>query len=210
VLPASIDGWDALVAFINDWNQDWVRVGRRISPRLLIDLLRQTGEQMNAYFQGLDPYALGGAVSWAGPDPAPVWLDLAREYTERWHHQQHIRTAVGKPGLMSPHYLAPVLQAFMFALPYTFHEVVAPEGTVVTVTITGGAGGHWTIQREGTGWQLYSGAPQGPDAEVVLAEDLSWRLFTRGVSREEAMGQMTFNGSRDLGSKVLEMVAIIA
>ena len=210
VLPASINGWDALVAFINDWNQDWVRVGRRISARLLVDLLRQTGDQMNAYFLGLDPYTLGGAVSWAGPDPAPVWLDLAREYTERWHHQQHIRAAVGRPGLMSPRYLAPVLQAFMFSFPYTFREVKAPEGMTVTITITGSAGGCWTIRREGVDWQLYSGMPQQPDAEVKMAEDLAWQLFTRGVSQEDASGQLIFKGNRDLGSKVLEMVAIIA
>ncbi len=53
----------------------------------------QTGEQTNAYFQRVDPFAMGGPVSWAGPEPAPVWLDVAREFTERWHHQQHIRAA---------------------------------------------------------------------------------------------------------------------
>ena len=37
------------------------------------------------------------AVNWAGPEPAPIWLDPAREYTERWVHQQHIRDAVRNP-----------------------------------------------------------------------------------------------------------------
>lgn len=108
---AFIDDWDALVEFINRWNQEWVWVARRISPPLLIDLLELTGGQMSTCFQSLDPYAIGGPVSWAGPEPAPVWLDVAREYSERWHHQQHIRDAVSRPGLKEPRYLAPVLAA---------------------------------------------------------------------------------------------------
>src|SRR5689334_9169606 len=63
---ASIANWDELVAFINNQNARWVRTTRRISPRLLCDLLRLTGEQVGDYFQALDPYALGGPVDWAG------------------------------------------------------------------------------------------------------------------------------------------------
>src|SRR5262245_56493360 len=79
---AAIAGWADLVAFINRQNAEWVETARRLSPRLLCEMLRLCGEQVAAYFQSLDPHALGGAVSWAGPDPAPIWLDLAREYTE--------------------------------------------------------------------------------------------------------------------------------
>ena len=94
----SIDGWEQLVAYINDWNQQWVQTTRRISSAILIDLLELTGGQMCDYFHSLDPYAMGGPVSWIGPEPAPVWVDMAREYTERWHHQQHIREAVDSQG----------------------------------------------------------------------------------------------------------------
>ena len=210
VTPASISGWDELVAFINEWNQDWVRVTRRVSPRVLIDLLSLTGEQMCAYFEGLDPFALGGPVSWVGPDPAPVWLDLAREYTERWHHHQHIRDAVDKPGLKQSRYFAPVLRAFMRALPRTFHEAGAAEGTSVTVHLTGESGGCWTVRRETGGWVLYWGAAEQPDAAVLIDQDLAWRLFTRGVNEREAREQITVKGDHKLGLNVLEMVSIIA
>src|SRR5262245_57078942 len=36
---ASIAGWAELVAFINEQNARWVQMARRISPRLLVDLL---------------------------------------------------------------------------------------------------------------------------------------------------------------------------
>lgn len=210
VLSASIHSQAELLAFINDWNQSWVAVSNRISPRLLVDLLDMTGPQMNDYFQTLDPFAMGGAVSWAGPDPAPVWLDLAREYTERWHHQQHIRDAVHQPGLKEPRYFSPVLAAFIRALPWTYHAVTADEHTSVTVTITGPAGGQWSIVREAQQWQLYAGAPVLPDTEVILDQEIAWRLFTRGIDPAQAQEQMIINGARNLGLKVLDMVSIIA
>ena len=50
-------------------------------------------------------------MDWAtGRDPAPVWLDVAREYRERFVHQQQIREATGRPRL-SPELTAPVLTA---------------------------------------------------------------------------------------------------
>ncbi|HEV2275357.1 MAG TPA: maleylpyruvate isomerase N-terminal domain-containing protein, partial [Acidobacteriaceae bacterium] len=67
-----ITGYRELVAFINGLNEDWVRAARRMSPRLLCDLLAFTGPQLADYFAGLDLFALGGPVNWAGPERAPV------------------------------------------------------------------------------------------------------------------------------------------
>ncbi|HAG98496.1 MAG TPA: hypothetical protein DCL75_06470, partial [Ktedonobacter sp.] len=82
--PEALDSWDELVSYINERNDVWVQATRRMSSQLLCRLLALTGEELHQYFASLDPYAIGDAVSWAGPDPAPVWLDVAREYTERW------------------------------------------------------------------------------------------------------------------------------
>jgi hypothetical protein len=57
------------------------------------------GPIVDAYFASLDLDSLGGPVSWAGPEAAPVWFGVAREYTERRHHQQQIRDATGRPPL---------------------------------------------------------------------------------------------------------------
>ena len=207
---ASITSWEELVTFINDWNQGWVQAAQRISPRLLIDLLEFTGIQLCDYFRSLDPYALGGSVSWAGPEPAPVWLDLAREYTERWHHQQHIRDAVSKPGLKEPRYMAPVLSAFVWALPRAFRSTRAAENTSVALTITGESGGQWSLLREREEWRLHQGVPDQPDTVVILDEDIAWRLFTRGLDQSVAREHISLSGDRALGLKVLEMVSIIA
>ena len=53
------------------------------------------------------PHATDPVVIWAGSDPAPMWLRVAREYTERWHHQQQIREALGRAFLTEPQWFAP-------------------------------------------------------------------------------------------------------
>ena len=210
VSKASINDWSELVTFINDWNQSWVSAANRISPPLLIDLLELVGSQMCRYFQELDPFAMGGAVSWVGPEPVPVWLDLAREYTERWHHQQHIRDAVGMPDLKQPKYFSPVIASFIRALPRTYHETIADENTSVTMTITGQSGGCWSVLYNNMNWTLYSGAPAKSDAEVILDQEIAWRLFTHGISQNTVLEQVKIKGNQTLGLKVFNMVSIIA
>jgi uncharacterized protein (TIGR03083 family) len=69
-----------LVDLVNGLNEEWVVANRRLSPRLLREMPAFTGPEVEAYFSSLDPAAMGEPVSWAGPDAAPVWFDLAREF----------------------------------------------------------------------------------------------------------------------------------
>jgi len=87
--------WETLVAFINRQDELWVQATEHLSPRLICDLLELTGEGIGHHFAQLDPFALGVSVQWVSAEPSPVWMDAAREYTERWTHQQHIRDAIG-------------------------------------------------------------------------------------------------------------------
>ena len=201
---------DDLVALIKDLNDTWVRATRRVSPRLLCELLRLTGTQACEYFQSLDPYTPGAPVSWAGPDPAPLWLDLAREYTERWHHQQHIRDAVGRPGFKEPRFFAPVLDTFVRALPHTYRKVSAVDGTAVTLTIAGPSGSQWLLRREAHGWTLYLGPLRSSAAHVIIEQEVAWRVFTKGLSAEEARARTAIIGDQALGLHVLDTISIIA
>jgi hypothetical protein len=149
-------------------------------------------------------------VSWAGPDPAPVWLDLAREYTERWLHQQHIRDAVRRPGLKEPRFFAPVLDTFVRAVPHTYRKVQAIEGTEVALTIPGPSGGQWTLRREQQRWVLYVGEASQSAAGVVVRDDVAWRIFTKGLSQERARAAVEMSGDRALALKMLDAVSIIA
>ena len=209
-LGRRLDDWDQLVDYLNRWNQEWVEVAHRISAPLLVELLGFVGGKANEFFRSLDPFELGGAVSWAGPERRPVWLDIAREYTERWHHQQHIRDAVEQPGLKEPKYLKPVLETFVWALPHAFRHASGPEGTSVTLSIFGESGGHWTLLREEGAWRFYQGKPEEPATEVIMEPDFAWRFFTRGIGAEAARKHIQVRGEQSLASPVFDVVSIIA
>lgn len=206
----SINSWDHLVNLVNEQNERWIESARRMSPELIMGLLKFTGEQVIEYFQSLDPFVMGGAVNWVSPDPAPVWLDLAREYTERWHHQQHIRDSVGKPGLKEQKFLAPVIDTFILALPRTFKNIQAENGTSIGIGITGSRRKHWTLSNPLGEWQLFEGRGGDDQVTVVIEDDVAWRIFTNELSAAEAKELVQIKGNVQLGEIVLDTVSIIA
>jgi uncharacterized protein (TIGR03083 family) len=205
-----IASWQELVGFINELNETWVTAARRLSPQVLCDLLAHTGPQIEMYFASLDPFEKGTPVSWAGPEPAPLWLDIAREYTERWHHQQQIRDGTARPGLYAPRLFAPVLDTFVRALPHTFRDVAAAQGACVQLSLSGAAGGDWIVRRAATAWELLVGQSSSAGALVRLEAEDAWKIFTRGIRGEEARRRAAMEGDLELGAKVLEMVSVIA
>ena len=204
------DDWDDLVVGLNDLNEQWVRATKRVSPKLMICLLRLAGDQVNTYLQSLDPYTVGPVVSWASPDPASMWLHIARKYTERWHHQQQIREAVGRPLLTGPSWFAPVLATFAHGLPRAYSNVNTATGTSVRVTITGASGGIWVVARNDAGWALCDLGIGEPVAQVVINEIDAWKLFTKSIARDVTKEGIVIEGDRELGYKVLNTVSIIA
>jgi hypothetical protein len=156
----------------------------------------------------VEPARIG--VTWAGEARSPNWFDIAREYTEKWLHQQHIREAVGAPVMTERRWLYPVLDTFLRGLPHTFRQVEAGDGVAVMVGIRGEAGGEWSLLREGSAWRLYNDAHPEPGAVVSMDQDLAWRLFTKGISPEAARPAIRIDGDPALGSQVLALVAIMA
>jgi uncharacterized protein (TIGR03083 family) len=200
---------ESLPDFLNRINDEWVTAARRLSPALLIDLLQWTGEQVERFWLDQDLQRLGEPVSWAGPHPAPVWLDAARDFTEYWIHRQQIHDALCLPDDPSPHVRHLVFDTLIRALPYALRDRVASTDAAVTVTVTGTGGGSWTVRSFGGEWTLVTGSGQASLAHVVLPGDTAWRLWTRGIEPETARRRAALNGDPDLGEVVLRMVSII-
>jgi uncharacterized protein (TIGR03083 family) len=199
-----------LVAFINDLNTGWVAAARRLSPRVLTDLHGLVGPQVAALFASLDPFAPAIGVAWAGEERSAVWFDTAREYTEKWMHQQHIRDAVGAALLLDRRWLLPVLDTFVRGLPYAFRTVSAPGGTSVTLTVAEPLAESWTLIATDTGWQLTRGADPRAAAQVTIDPDTAWRVFTKGIAPAAAGQRAELRGDHALASHVLTLVAIMA
>jgi uncharacterized protein (TIGR03083 family) len=207
----SIDGYASLVAFINRMNAEWVGVARRMSPRVLVDLLAVTGPWVEDLFRSIDPDAPAfWPVAWAGEEQSAHWFDVGRDFTERWLHQQQIRDAVGAAPLTGCEWLHPVLDLFVRALPFTFRDTPAAEGSTVRVSIEGPAGGDWTLRREAGSWRLYTGAAPEPSSIVTLSDDTAWRLFSKGLRPDAARARVRIGINEALGAVVLQALAVMA
>jgi uncharacterized protein (TIGR03083 family) len=203
-----------LIDLVNRLNAEGVAMYGRLSPSLLLALTKATVPQLALYLASLDPMAPAPfAVSWAGETSSATWFDIAREFTERWHHQQQIRLAVDRPGILTPRLYLPVLDTFMRALPRAYQQVDAPEGTVCRVVVPGDAGGTWQVVRRAGEWALDLGVPLASAATVssitTLPGDIAWRVFTKGISTGEARSRINIEGDARLGMVVLGALAIV-
>jgi uncharacterized protein (TIGR03083 family) len=200
-----------LVGYINQLNAEWVGTMRRVSPRVLMDILDLTEPQLHAYFASLDPNAPATiGVAWAGEERSLNWFDLGREYTERWLHQQQIREAVRAPGLTERRWLHPTLDIFVRALPFTYASVDARPGTAVRLEISGDAGGVWTLARGGQDWELFTGTAPSPAAHVTMDQDVAWKLFSKAFRPEQAVHEVRLAGDESLGRPMLGALGVMA
>lgn len=199
-----------LAAFINRLNQEGVSIYRRLSPPVLSSLMEVASKQLSEYHASLDPFALAPfGVSWAGEDKSANWFNTARELTERWHHQQQIRLAVNRPGIMTREFYYPVLDCFIRALPFTYRNVRAKPEALVQFNVSGECGGSWYLYRDADAWKLMASPVGKKVSEVTIPQEIAWRLFTKGIERDSARTQTTVAGDSELGLRVLSMIAIV-
>ena len=189
----------------------------RLSPPLIIEFMTTAVRQLRAHLGELPADAPAAfPVSWAGESASSHWFDVAREYTERWHHQAQIREAVGTLApLMRPRLYAPVLQTFMHAVPHALRHVAAAEGAVVRVDVDGEAGGVWHVRRHAGTWHLdVSARSVSPGREAAVASvwmpgDLAWQLFTNGATVDEVRQRCRWDGDQATAHTVIGARAIV-
>jgi uncharacterized protein (TIGR03083 family) len=216
------DGWSAppdraiqssqeLIDYLNQLNADWVKATKRLSPAILTELLATTNKEVVALFNKLDP--MGQAVypvSWAGETVSYNWFDIAREYTERWLHQQQIRDAVGNDELLTEKFYHPALNIFMQAWPYTLNDTAVVKDTVIKVTITGSGAGSWFAKKEQQEWVLIDQYDATVAAETIIDGKEAWKLFSKSVRAADIRTSIKIKGDEELGAKILNMVSVMA
>jgi uncharacterized protein (TIGR03083 family) len=200
-----------VVTLVNRLNEEGVTVYRRLSPPVLIEMMKLACEQSASFHESLDPFAQAAfGVSWAGEERSLNWFDTARELTERWHHQQQIRLATDRPGIMTPELYHPVLDCFLRGLPHLYRDTEAPSGTVLLVEISGECGGQWFLSRENGKWELVKEPAAELGARVTIPQEIAWRIFTKGIDRDSARAQIRVEGDPHLANRVLDLTAIVA
>jgi uncharacterized protein (TIGR03083 family) len=199
-----------LLELINHLNAEGVRKYSQLPPHELISRMEIASKESADYHLALDPFATAMfPVSWAGEEASANWFDTARELTERWHHQQQIRVAVDKPGIMTRELYHPVLDTFMRGLQFTYRNVPARTGTHAQFHVSGECGGSWFLLRKDGAWAL----TQSPIGEIIsettIPQEIAWRIFTKGIKREEAEPQVRGTGDSAIALHILGMISIV-
>ena len=199
-----------LLALVNSLNAEGAQRYGKLSSDELILRMEAASKESAEYHQGLDPFAPAMfPVSWAGEEQSANWFDTAREFTERWHHQQQIRLAVNQPGIMTREFYYPVLDTFMRALPYAYRNMPARPGTLLQFDVSGECGGSWYLFRQDSAWALIASPIGKIISETKIPQEIAWRIFTKGISRGEAEMQVHASGDSELGRHILGMISIV-
>lgn len=210
--PPEITTYQDLLDYLNGLNAEWVAAIKRLSPAVLIDLLEKTGREYSEYLTTLDLHAKATfAVAWAGEEESENWFHIARDYTEKWHHQQQIRLAVGQEQeLYTREFYEPYLDTSMQALPHHYRHYHASVGTVLKFVIRGEIDYCWFLYKEKSGWQLMKECKDETACETEIKQDIAWRIFTKGITADEAKEYVKVNGRQEAGLKILDMLAVMA
>lgn len=211
VSSGAIHSYQELVNFLNRLNHQWTDAAKRLSPALLIHLLELTGKAYYEHLLSLNPFdeAVYG-VAWAGQERSENWFHIAREYTEKFIHQQQIRDALGKEPLFSEALFHPFIRTFLYALPLAYRNTEAPEGAIIALQIGSAAGEGYRIIRNYNGWSLTEVSEAIATSTIQMSPDTAWKVFSKGISPAIALEQVTITGNIDLGKIALEMVAVMA
>jgi hypothetical protein len=178
----------------------------------LIDLLETTSAVQYEQYQKLDP-ALPSifSVAWAGEESSTNAFHTAREYTEKFHHQLQIREALGcAEVLITKTLFLPFMDTLMQGLPHTYREVKAHEGNTVQIVVSGEAGGIWQLKKHASGWKLLDKPETILSGEITMSPSTAWKLFTKGMSIEEAQQLVEVGGDKTLALYCLQMVSVMA
>jgi len=209
--PESINSYQDLVDYLNRLNANWVQAMRRISPQVLVWMLRESGTPFCQYYAALDPFAPAKwPVAWAGESQSLNWMHIAREYTEKFLHQQQIRHALDDASLLQSELYATFLEVCMFGLPFTLVDRDAQDGTVLHLTVTGPTGSTWAVQRTNDSWQLEDPVEQAPNAQVTIPANIAWILFSKSRRPEEFRDQIILEGNTELARAAVGMISFMA
>lgn len=209
VPPQHINNYQDLLNYLNQLNTDWITAAKRMSPKLVLDLLQETNASVATYLKSIDPFSKAlFSVAWAGEEESANWFHWAREYTEKWHHQQQIRLAVGKEEeLYQREFYHPHLETSMRALPHHYRKFPGTKGDLLSFEITGEAGGFWHLFNDGQKWLQVEDVPVAENL-ITIDGEIAWRLFTKGIKKEEVT--ITIQGNKDAGEHLLSMLAVMA
>lgn len=209
----NIKAYNDLINYIQTLNNEWINVTRHLSSKILIDLLEYSENEFNTFIATLNPDDTAiFPVNWAGENISNNWFDIAREYTEVWHHQMQIRLALDKPLLLDPKFTEPLYDTFMRGLPFLYKDFAEYEaGYKINICITGTLNRWWTLEKQGDSWVLINGLFELINTSVELSDDIAWQIFTNtDREKEKYKSIIKIRGEEKIGLRLLEYVTVLS
>ena len=167
-------------------------------------------QDRNALLGVIISVIVGLGVAWAGEMVSRNWFDVAREYTEKWHHQQQIRDATGRPPLYAPDLFGPVLETFARGLPFALRGFDPRRESCIAVEATGTMQLSWTLREEDGEWSLWRGSEPDARTFVSIPAEVAWRVWTKSMDRGAARDRIAVSGNEAVVDGIVSFVAIMA
>jgi uncharacterized protein (TIGR03083 family) len=172
-------------AWLDNVQAEWVEAARRLSPRLVTDLLAWSGPQVAGTLRGENPRARTASVSWAGTGPVPVWLDQVRELSEYWIHRQQLLQALDRPSDLRADLAGAVLDGLRWAYPFRLGQARSRPGDTVTVSVSGPVARTWFLVAGSAGWEFRDEPGPRGVAAVSMSTEQAWRLLSNNLPAAE-------------------------
>jgi uncharacterized protein (TIGR03083 family) len=206
------NSYEELLAYLNGLNASWIEGTRRLSPQVTMDLLAFSGVQYLAMLAELDPFAEATfSVAWAGEEVSQNWFHIAREYTEKWHHQQQIRLATGdEDTLLAEKYYRPFLATAVHALPHHYRDVPGSDGEVLQFIFRGETDKSWSLLRENKRWLLTDEVSDHPRSLLIIPDRFAWQVLMKAMTREKAAAHVRVEGDKEAALHLLNLIAVMA
>lgn len=208
---AHISTYQDVVRYLNLINNDWVKAMQSVSPQMLITLLSITNSLYSDHLSKLDPFEKSVfPVAWAGDEESQNWFHIAREYTEKWHHQQQIRHAIGHASpLFSNTFFKPYLETSLRAVPYRFRNLHAEQGDTFSLIVSGEGGGEYHFIYQTDRWIAMAETPSYSVAKVHIDDQVIWRMLSNEISMDELKNRTTISGKKEIAEAFLGMTSVM-
>jgi uncharacterized protein (TIGR03083 family) len=193
---------------LDGFNEQWVEAATFLSPLLMIELLRLTGEWTASFYRSVDLEQPGEPVGFFGSSgSSPYWQAVAREYVERWVHQHQIRRALRRPDL-GREFLEPAAAVVARSLAAHLPALDAAPGTVLVLTVRDVASWSYTLGEDG--WMLEDGGSADAAVELALPCVDATSVLSRGRSRDDVRAAFEVSGDDGLGGRALRVISAMA
>jgi len=182
-------------------NETWVEGMRGESPARVLEKFREITAVRRKTLEDL-PQADWDAPSWTPAGQRTYGRFMRIRLFDCWMHEQDIREAVGIPGNESGPAAEGALSEIVDALGFLVGKKAgAPQGTSVTVELTGPVHATWHVAVDGRA-AVVDELPGPATATVRLPSNLFGRLVGGRVPVADRLGELTIEGDADLGRRV--------